>query len=64
MQNRLVWRSLAAAALLAISLIAEPVVRAQTPAVKIDFRAVTGDGKPPVTNLEPSDVVLRIGGKP
>lgn len=40
------------------------VVEAQPQsAVRIDFRAVTGDGTP-VTNLEPSDVTLRLGGRP
>lgn len=40
------------------------VVEAQPQsAIRIDFRAVTADGKP-VTNLEPSDVTLRIGGRP
>jgi hypothetical protein len=35
----------------------------QAPVLRIDFQAVTDDGRP-VTNLEPSDVTIRIAGKP
>jgi hypothetical protein len=68
MLNNLFRTTLAAGAIALVTAGTEPFGRtldaqAQPSVIRIDFQAVTEDGRP-VTNLEPGDVTIRIAGKP
>jgi hypothetical protein len=68
MWNNLCRTILTAGTLLAVAALSSGpfggTLGAQAPsAVRIDFQAITEDGRP-VTNLEPADVTIRIAGRP
>jgi hypothetical protein len=68
MPNILFRTTLGAGALVLLAAATGPLggaldAQAQAPAIRIDFQAVSADGRP-ITNLEPGDVTIRIGGKP
>jgi hypothetical protein len=69
MFNKLIRTTLSAGTLVAVAaagghpLGSRPQAQAQPLVVRVDFQAVTEDGRP-VTNLEPGEVTIRIAGKP